>query len=69
LSAQLAKWLGKEPSRGPNESNFELEGIEGTLPTPGIPSSRVCLTTKGKIYIHSVSSFYGLIIDKSKKRV
>jgi len=57
---------GKAPSRGPGESSSELEGVEGTLPTPGIPSSGVCLTTKGKIYIRSVSSFYGLIIDKSK---
>jgi hypothetical protein len=55
LSAQLAKWLGKEPSRGPNESSSELEGVEGTLPIPGIPSSRFCLTTKGKIYMHSIS--------------
>jgi hypothetical protein len=53
--------LGKAPSRGPGESISELEGVEGTLPTPGIPSSAACLTTKEKIYIHkenSVSSFY-----------
>jgi hypothetical protein len=53
---------GKAPSRGPGESISELEGVEGTLPTPGIPSSAACLTTNGKkIYIHkenSVSSFY-----------
>lgn len=43
---------GKAPSRGPGESSSELEGVEGTLPTPGIPTSGVCLTTKGKIYMH-----------------
>jgi hypothetical protein len=49
LSAQLAKWLGKEQSRRPNESSYELEGIEGTLPT-----SRI-IPSFGKLYMHLIS--------------
>lgn len=36
----------KAPYQGPGESSSESEGVEGTLPTPGIPSSVACPTTK-----------------------
>lgn len=51
---------GKAPFRGPDESSYELEGVEGTLTLPTLENqaSGACLTTKENIYIHKENSLF-----------